>query len=104
MQLSQIGAELIFPKAKLFSKQILSDQRFIILALVELLPMMIMNIPLGGMFLFYEVSLYFSIIWGLFFYACFKTPQIRLKNDLECILSDTIVCVRGMGFNRAVEA
>lgn len=73
-QLSQIGAELIFPKAKLFSKQFLSDQRFIILALVGLLPMVIMNIPLGGVFLFYEVSLYFSIIWGLFFYACFKTP------------------------------
>ena len=37
-QLSAIGTGLIFPKAKLFSKQFLSDQRFIILALVGLLP------------------------------------------------------------------
>lgn len=83
MQLSAIGPELIFPKAKLFSKQFFSDQRFLILALVGLLPMIIMNIPLGGFFIFYEVSLYFSIIWGLFFYACFKTSQVKLKTTLS---------------------
>lgn len=81
-QLSAIGSELIFPRTVLFSKQFLGDQRFLILALVGLLPMVIMNIPLGGWFLFYEVSLYFSIIWGLFFYASFKTPQVRLKTTL----------------------
>lgn len=62
-QLSAIGSELIFPKAKLFSKQFLSDQRFLILALVGLLPMIIMNIPLGGVCLFYEVS-YISPLFG----------------------------------------
>lgn len=82
-QLSVIGSELIFPKAKLFSKHFLSDQRFLILALVGLLPMVIMNIPLGGFFIFYEVSLYFSVIWGLFFYACFKTNQVKLKTTLN---------------------
>lgn len=66
-KLLAIGSELIFPKTKLFSRQFLSDQRFLILALVGLLPMIIINIPLGGFFIFYEVSLYFSIIWGLFF-------------------------------------
>lgn len=74
-QLSAIGSELIFPKAKLFSKQFLLDQRFLILALVGLLPMVIMNIPLGGFFIFYEVSLYFSVIWGLFFYAFLKQTK-----------------------------
>lgn len=82
-QLSAIGSELIFPKTKLLSKQFLSDQRFMILALVGLLPMIIMYIPLGGVFLFYEVSLYFSIIWGLFFYACFKTPQVKLNTTMK---------------------
>lgn len=82
-QLQAIGSELIFPRTALFSKKFLSDQRFLILALVGLLPMLIMNIPLGGFFLFYEVSLYFAIIWGLFFYACFKTEQVRLKTTLS---------------------
>ena len=91
-QLSAIGSELIFTKAKLFSKQFLSDQRFLILALVGLLPMLIMNIPLGGFFLFYEVSLYFSIIWGLFFYACFKTSQVKLKTTLSVFFL-TQLCV-----------
>lgn len=81
-QLGKIGSELIFPKTTLFSKQFLHDQRFLILALVGLLPMAIMYIPLGGFVLFYEIALYFSIIWGLFFYVCFKTPQVRLKPTL----------------------
>lgn len=91
-QLSSIGTELIFPRTKMFSKQFLSDQRFLILALVGLLPMAIMNIPLGGVFLFYEVSLYFSIIWGLFFYACFKTPQVNLKTTMSVFFL-TQMCV-----------
>ncbi|WP_031532892.1 MULTISPECIES: PrsW family glutamic-type intramembrane protease [unclassified Bacteroides] len=81
-QLSTIGSELIFPKTSLFSRQFISDQRFLILALVGLLPMVIMQIPFGGFLIFYEVSLYFSIIWGLFFYASFNTPQVRLKTTL----------------------
>lgn len=82
-QLQAIGSELIFPRTALFSKKFLNDQRFLILALVGLLPMLIMNIPLGGFFLFYEVSLYFATIWGLFFYACFKTAQVKLKTTLN---------------------
>ena len=82
-QIKTIGSELLFPRTTLFSKQFLSDQRFLILALVGLFPMLIMQIPLGGFFVFYEVSLYFSIIWGLFFYDCFKTPQVRLKTTLS---------------------
>ncbi len=81
-QIKAIGSELLFPRTTLFSRQFLSDQRFMILALVGLFPMLIMQIPLGGFFVFYEVSLYFSVIWGLFFYDCFKTPQVGLKTTL----------------------
>ena len=81
-QLKSIGSELIFPKATMLSRSFLSDTRFIILAVVGLLPMVMMHIPLGGFLLFYEVALYFSIIWGLFFYACFKTHQVKLKTTL----------------------
>lgn len=91
-QLSAIGSELIFPRTALFSKQFMGDQRFLILALVGLLPMVFMNIPLRGIFIFYEVSLYFSIIWGLFFYASFKTPQVKLKTTLAVFFL-TQVCV-----------
>lgn len=91
-QLQAIGSELIFPKTALFSKTFLKDQRFLILALVGLLPMLIVNIPLGGFFLFYEVSLYFSVIWALFFYACFKTQQVKWKTTLSVFFL-TQLCV-----------
>lgn len=81
-QLKAIGSELIFPKTAMLSKSFLSDQRFLILAVVGLFPMVIMNMPFGGFLLFYEVSLYFSIVWGLFFYTCFKTLQVKLKTTL----------------------
>ena len=39
-------------------------------------------------FVFYEFrhsrsSLYFSIIWGLFFYSYFKTPQVTIKTTVS---------------------
>lgn len=91
-QLSAIGSELIFPKTKMFSRQFLTDKRFLVLVLVGLLPMIIMQIPLGGFFVFYAVSLYFSIIWGLFFYTCFKTNQVKLRTTLR-IFFLTQLCV-----------
>lgn len=81
-QLGRIGKELIFPRTALFSKQFISDQRFLILALIGLLPMLLMQIPIRGFLLFYFVALYFSVIWGLFFYASFKTKQVALKTTL----------------------
>lgn len=81
-QFRAIGSELIFPRTALFSKKFVTDPRFIILALVGLLPMVIMHIPLGGFFIFYEVSLYFAMIWGLFFYSVFNTPQVKTKTTL----------------------
>ena len=97
-QISAIGSELLFPRTTLFSKQFLSDQRFLILALVGLFPMLIMQIPLGGFFVFYEVSLYFSVIWGLFFYDCFKTPQVRLKTTLAVFFITQIFVFTAWGF------
>lgn len=81
-QLSAIGTELIFPRTVLFSKQSISDQRFQILALVGLLPMILISIPLYGIGIFYFISLYFSIIWGLFFYHSFKTAQVKFKTTI----------------------
>ena len=79
-QLFTLGSEVIFPisESQLF-KFLRHDKRSLILVVVGLIPMLIMNIPFTGFMLFYEVALYFSIIWGLFFYTCFRTPQVGLK-------------------------
>ena len=97
-QFATIGGELLFPRTTLLSKQFLLDQRFLILALVGLFPMLIMQLPFGGFFVFYVVSLYFSVIWGLFFYSCFKTSQVKLKTTLAVFFITQLFVFLAWGF------
>lgn len=78
-QLKDIGTELIIPKSSLTSKQWMSDKRLLTLALIGLIPSLLMMLPLGGFLTFYSIALYFSVIWGLFFYYFFKTSQVSAK-------------------------
>lgn len=82
-QLKAIGTELTLPVGLLKSKQWLSDKRLLLLALIGLGPSVIMLLPIHGFGVFYAVALYFSAIWGLFFYYFFKTQQVRLKITLS---------------------
>lgn len=78
-QLKDIGSELIFPKNTIKSGQWKKDKSLLMLALIGMLPSVLMFLPLGNWGTFYMISLYFSIIWGLFFYYMFKTSQVSLK-------------------------
>lgn len=78
-QLRAIGSQLILPVDVLKSRQWLSDKRMLLLALVGLGPSLIMLLPIGGFMVFYAVALYFSAIWGLFFYYFFRTDQVTAK-------------------------
>jgi RsiW-degrading membrane proteinase PrsW (M82 family) len=82
-QLKDIGRELILP-GKVFSwMEIKKDSRLLWLALLGLAPAFLISffsvIPL---ITFYVISLYFSIIWGLFFFYFFKTPQIKTQTTI----------------------
>lgn len=81
-QLSKIGTELLFPKEAFKKSNVFTDTRLILLALVGLLPSVLMFLPIGGFLVFYLVSLYFAIIWGLFFYYFFKTTQVTIKRTI----------------------
>ena len=79
-QIQELGHELILP-SKTFSKEPWeTDQKLFVLALVGLGLSIILSIaPFMNVFgIFYVVALYFSIIWGLFFYYLFKTEQVKL--------------------------
>lgn len=82
-QLRAIGSELILPVGLLKNKQWLSDKRLLLLALIGLGPSIIMLLPIHGFMVFYSVALYFSAIWGLFFYYFFKTNQVSWKITLS---------------------
>jgi RsiW-degrading membrane proteinase PrsW (M82 family) len=76
-QIKDIGRELIIPKGIFSPKVIRQDQRLLWLALLGLTPAFLISffsfIPV---ITFYVISLYFSLIWGLFFFYFFKTSQI----------------------------
>lgn len=84
-QLHAIGGELIIPTDIIKAKNWKDDKRLLILSAAGLMPaftsfLTIIQIPF---LTFYIVALYFSIIWGLFFYYLFKTSQISIKSTVS---------------------
>lgn len=91
-QLGRIGSELIIPKNTFVNKQWFSDRRLLLLAVVGLFPSILMLLPIGGFVLFYLIALYFSAIWGVFFYYFFKTPQVSTRTTAGVFfLTQTLV-------------
>lgn len=83
-QIGDIGGELILPKSAFVNKKWLSDKRLLLLALVGLFPSLLISVltilvQMHDIGIFYFISLYFSCIWGIFFYYFFKTDQTSLK-------------------------
>ena len=105
-QIKDIGKELIFPKDVMQRNTWLSDRRLLLLSLVGLVPLLLLNLvgwlaEVAPVVVFYSISLYFSVIWGLFFYYFFKTKQVKLKTALLIFfLTQAVVfVVFGFGLN-----
>lgn len=99
-QLRAIGTEFIFPKDDMANRQWLQDKRLLILAVVGLSLSALMLLPIGGYLVFYAVSLYFSVIWGLFFYYLFRTRQVNIKTTVSVFfLTQVAVFVIFSGLN-----
>jgi RsiW-degrading membrane proteinase PrsW (M82 family) len=82
-QIKDIGRELIVPNEVFSRKEIMKDSRLLWLALLGLAPVLLIGlfskIPV---ITFYVISLYFSVIWGLFFFYFFKTSQVKIKTTI----------------------
>ena len=81
-QLGKIGSDLIFPKESFAQKEWLKDKRLLVLFVVGLFPTVMLLMPMPEIGVFYFMALYFSCIWGLFFYYFFKTPQVTLRTTV----------------------
>jgi RsiW-degrading membrane proteinase PrsW (M82 family) len=87
-QLKDIGRELIIPYDVFSRKELMKDSRLLWLALLGLAPAFLIRFLSGIPFItFYLISLYFSVIWGLFFFYCFKTSQIKTKTTIGLFFS-----------------
>ena len=81
-QLGRIGGDLIVPKEAFSQNKWLNDKTLIVLAIVGLFPTLMLVPPMPQIGVFYLMALYFSCIWGLFFYYLFKTPQVKLVTTI----------------------
>jgi RsiW-degrading membrane proteinase PrsW (M82 family) len=81
-QLKDIGTELMLPNNVFSWAEIKKDSRLLWLALLGLAPAFLIRFSIIPFITFYVISLYFSIIWGLFFFYFFKTSQIKTKTTI----------------------
>ena len=83
-QIKEIGQDLILPPTIFTKEPWKKDKQLFILSLVGLTLSGLLAIApfLNAYTLFYCIALYFSIIWGLFFYYLFKTEQVKLKTTI----------------------
>lgn len=105
-QIKEMGRELIFPKGLLSRSALRKDSRLLILSIIGLVPLLLIGIvgwvvEVFPYLVFYSIALYFSIIWGLFFYYFFKTPQVEVKKTVKIFFLTQIVVflIFGFGFN-----
>jgi len=78
-QIKDIGRELIIPDDVFSRKEFLKDKRLLILSVIGLAPAFLIRFTLLPFLTFYAIALYFSAIWGLFFYYLFKTKQVTTR-------------------------
>jgi RsiW-degrading membrane proteinase PrsW (M82 family) len=81
-QIQYFGLNLLLPKDSISFKTLKEDSKLIIISLVGLAPAFLIKITGETVITFYVIALYFSIIWGLFFYSVFKTVQVSIKKTI----------------------
>lgn len=100
-QLRAIGSEFIFPREDMTNRQWVQDERLLVLAVVGLSLSVLLMLPIGGYLVFYAVSLYFAVVWGLFFYYFFKTRQVNIKTTVSVFfITQAAVFVIFSGLNQ----
>lgn len=80
-QIQSFGTKLLLPKDSISFKNLKSDKRLLVIALVGLAPAFLISFTGATVITFYAIALYFSMIWGLFYYSVFSTAQVSIKKQ-----------------------
>ncbi len=102
-QAKRVGNRIWISKDVFRWSEMKKDQRLNMLALVGLAPLVMMHLlPDVDIITFYAISLYFSCIWGLFYFYMFKTKQVNMKYATYIFFSVQMLMmmVWGMGLNK----
>ena len=90
-QIQSLGLNLLLPKDSISFKTLKQDSKLIIISLVGLAPAFLIRITGATVITFYVIALYFSLIWGLFFYSVFKTHQVSIKKTVSIFFTVQIL-------------
>ncbi|WP_281324344.1 hypothetical protein [Flavobacterium sp. IMCC34518] len=85
-QIQSFGLNLLLPKDSISYKTLKGDSKLLIISFIGLAPAFLIRITSASVFTFYAIALYFSLIWGLFFYTVFKTTQVSVKKQFSFFL------------------
>lgn len=104
-QVKALGNKLWFSSDIFRWSNIKDDKRLLMLGMVGLAPLAmlyVLQVLNTEIVTFYAVALYFSAIWGLFYYYMFKTKQVDLKLTAKMFFAvqAIILVVYGVGLNQ----
>ena len=81
-QIQSLGLNLLLPKDSFSFKNFKSDNKLLLISIIGLAPAFLIKFTNASVFTFYAIALYFSSIWGLFYYELFKTNQVKIKKAI----------------------
>lgn len=81
-QIKAFGWDLLLPRSSYSYKSLAKDKRLLMISIIGLAPAFLIRFTGATFLTFYAIALYFSLIWGLFFYYVFKTDQVKKKTTV----------------------
>ncbi len=90
-QIKSLGWGLLLPKASFHYRTFAQDQKLLLVSIIGLAPAFLIRFTGSGMLTFYAIALYFSLLWGLFFYSLFKTGQVKVKAALAIFFATQVL-------------
>lgn len=91
--LKSFDTSLIFPWKSISGFGWFRDRRLVSLAVIGLWPAIALSIAPVAWIGYWAVALYFSGLWGVFFYYLFKTPQVETRFAVLAFFATGIVSI-----------
>jgi RsiW-degrading membrane proteinase PrsW (M82 family) len=91
--LRSFDPKLLFPWGTISSLGWFKDRRLVYLAVIGLGPAVALAIAPAAWVGYWALALYFSVIWALFFYYLFKTPEMIPKTCVQAFLITGFVSI-----------
>jgi len=89
--LKSFDHRLLLPWKEIVSLRWLHNRRLIYLAAIGLAPAIAFAIAPAIEFEYWAIALYFSSLWGLFFYYLFRTAQVETKVCFLCFFFTAVI-------------